>query len=349
MVARACSQPAAGARGRRPERPVRPARAGGADPDHAPPPRRGLLHRLVSAAGRRRRGARARRPPHADDLAPVDRRSGRRRTAASPSSPPWLSEEELAVYVGAFERTGFTGGLNWYRNIDRNWELTEPFADRHVKQSAFFLTGELDPVRNFMPAEAMQGWVDRSARRDRRPGRRTLGAAAGARTSSTRRCSSSSRASSSRANGILAALCFDTLGANVLVGSMRGELDMNVVRVSRCLGLGGSRRCLVAALAVGALLLAASPGAFASTFERRPVLFVHGVRERGLELRLAGDALRKQRLPARLGRRARLRLDGGRGGEPDAKSKNRSKKRSPRSSSARGKSQVDVVGHSEGT
>jgi len=34
--------------------------------------------------------------------------------------PPWLAEEELAVYVEAFERTGFTGGLNWYRNIDRN-------------------------------------------------------------------------------------------------------------------------------------------------------------------------------------------------------------------------------------
>jgi len=74
--------------------------------------------------------------------------------------PAWLSEEELAVYVSAFERTGFTGGLNWYRNIDRNWELTESVADRHVTQPAFFLTGELDPVRQFMPAAAMQGWVD---------------------------------------------------------------------------------------------------------------------------------------------------------------------------------------------
>ena len=77
-----------------------------------------------------------------------------------PKPPGWLSEDELAVYVRAFERTGFTGGLNWYRNIDRNWELTEPVADRHVVQPAFFLTGELDPVRQFMPAAAMQGWVD---------------------------------------------------------------------------------------------------------------------------------------------------------------------------------------------
>lgn len=74
--------------------------------------------------------------------------------------PPWLSEEELDVYVRAFERTGFTGGLNWYRNIDRNWELTAPVAERRVTAPALFLTGELDPVRRFMPAEAMAGWVE---------------------------------------------------------------------------------------------------------------------------------------------------------------------------------------------
>ncbi len=73
--------------------------------------------------------------------------------------PAWLSEDELDVYVEAFERTGFTGGLNWYRNIDRNWELTATVADRRVEQPALFLTGELDPVRRFMPAEAMRGWV----------------------------------------------------------------------------------------------------------------------------------------------------------------------------------------------
>jgi pimeloyl-ACP methyl ester carboxylesterase len=79
---------------------------------------------------------------------------------SEPKIATWLSQDELAVYVRAFERTGFTGGLNWYRNIDRNWELTEPFADRHVEQPALFLTGELDPVRRFMPAAAMDGWVD---------------------------------------------------------------------------------------------------------------------------------------------------------------------------------------------
>jgi pimeloyl-ACP methyl ester carboxylesterase len=73
--------------------------------------------------------------------------------------PAWMSERELAVYIEAFERTGFTGGLNWYRNMDRNWELTASVAERRVEQPAMFMTGELDPVRRFMPAEAMHGWV----------------------------------------------------------------------------------------------------------------------------------------------------------------------------------------------
>jgi pimeloyl-ACP methyl ester carboxylesterase len=73
--------------------------------------------------------------------------------------PDWLGEDELAVYVEAFERTGFRGGLSYYRNIDRNWERTAHVADRRIEQPALFLTGERDPVRRFMPAEAMQGWV----------------------------------------------------------------------------------------------------------------------------------------------------------------------------------------------
>jgi pimeloyl-ACP methyl ester carboxylesterase len=77
----------------------------------------------------------------------------------APERPPWLSEQELEVYVAAFQRTGFTGGLNWYRNIDRNWELTADVAERRVEMPAMFLTGERDPVRTFMPAEAMRDWV----------------------------------------------------------------------------------------------------------------------------------------------------------------------------------------------
>jgi pimeloyl-ACP methyl ester carboxylesterase len=88
----------------------------------------------------------------------------------TPQLPDWLEEGELAVYVEAFERTGFTGGLNWYRNIDRNWQELEPYAERHVTQPAMFLTGERDPVRRFSPAEAMDGWVDDLRRHDVVPG-----------------------------------------------------------------------------------------------------------------------------------------------------------------------------------
>jgi len=81
------------------------------------------------------------------------------RTDDHPPLPPWLSEADLAVYVEAFERTGFTGGLNYYRNIDRNWELTAPLDDVRVEAPALFLTGSEDVVRRIMPASGMDGWV----------------------------------------------------------------------------------------------------------------------------------------------------------------------------------------------
>jgi hypothetical protein len=60
--------------------------------------------------------------------------------------PPWLSEEELAVFVAQVRRTGFRGGLNWYRNIDRNWELLAPRAGATIRQPANFIAGSRDPV-----------------------------------------------------------------------------------------------------------------------------------------------------------------------------------------------------------
>jgi len=80
-------------------------------------------------------------------------------TSEDPPRPAFMSQEEFAVYVEAFERTGFAGGLAYYRNIDRNWELTAPLQGRRIEPPALFLTGERDPVRRFMPAEAMDGWV----------------------------------------------------------------------------------------------------------------------------------------------------------------------------------------------
>jgi pimeloyl-ACP methyl ester carboxylesterase len=60
--------------------------------------------------------------------------------------PGWLTAEDLEVYVGEFERTGFRGGLNWYRNFDRNWELLAPFADLKIRVPALFVGGLRDAV-----------------------------------------------------------------------------------------------------------------------------------------------------------------------------------------------------------
>ena len=58
----------------------------------------------------------------------------------------WLSADDLAVYVAAYRQTGFRGGLNWYRNIDRNWELLAPFADVKVTVPALYVAGDHDMV-----------------------------------------------------------------------------------------------------------------------------------------------------------------------------------------------------------
>jgi pimeloyl-ACP methyl ester carboxylesterase len=80
-------------------------------------------------------------------------------TTEDPPTPAFMTDAELQVYVDAYTRTGFGGALNMYRNLDRNWEQTAAFDDRRIEQPALFLTGERDPVRTFMPAAAMDGWV----------------------------------------------------------------------------------------------------------------------------------------------------------------------------------------------
>jgi len=66
--------------------------------------------------------------------------------------PDWLTEDDIDTAVDAFSRTGFTGGLNWYRNIDRNWELTAAWQDVPITPPALYLSGEQDLVRRFTDA-----------------------------------------------------------------------------------------------------------------------------------------------------------------------------------------------------
>jgi pimeloyl-ACP methyl ester carboxylesterase len=60
--------------------------------------------------------------------------------------PAWITEADLDHMGAEFRRSGFRGGLNWYRNIDRNWELTAPWAGAAVQQPALFIAGSADPV-----------------------------------------------------------------------------------------------------------------------------------------------------------------------------------------------------------
>jgi pimeloyl-ACP methyl ester carboxylesterase len=67
--------------------------------------------------------------------------------------PDWISQDELDHYVSEFSRTGFTGGLNWYRNFDRNWETTPELAGAKISVPCLFIGGTADPVLSFTRAD----------------------------------------------------------------------------------------------------------------------------------------------------------------------------------------------------
>ena len=54
-------------------------------------------------------------------------------------------QAELAVFVSAFRTSGFTGSINWYRNLDRNWHLLAD-ADPIINQPALMIYGDRDVI-----------------------------------------------------------------------------------------------------------------------------------------------------------------------------------------------------------
>ncbi len=56
----------------------------------------------------------------------------------------WLSELELEYFVSEYSRSGFTGGLNWYRSMDMKWEQRRPFEGVESEVPAYFLGSEHD-------------------------------------------------------------------------------------------------------------------------------------------------------------------------------------------------------------
>jgi len=63
--------------------------------------------------------------------------------------PAWITDADIDFYAGEFSRSGFRGGLNWYRNIDRNWELLAAYASAQVTVPALYVVGDRDLVYKF--------------------------------------------------------------------------------------------------------------------------------------------------------------------------------------------------------
>ena len=101
---------------------------------------------LYSGSGdARREGAKA-----SDPIGMLPRSGGFLTRMINPAAlPQWITEADVDFYAKEFARTGFRGGLNWYRNIDRNWELLAPFAGGQVTVPALYVVGDRDLVLYF--------------------------------------------------------------------------------------------------------------------------------------------------------------------------------------------------------
>ncbi|MEV2226794.1 alpha/beta hydrolase [Nocardia vinacea] len=74
--------------------------------------------------------------------------------------PDWFTQDDLDYYSAEFTRTGFSGGLNWYRNMDRNWTLTADFADKPITPPALFIAGASDPILTLTAPSSMADRVE---------------------------------------------------------------------------------------------------------------------------------------------------------------------------------------------
>jgi pimeloyl-ACP methyl ester carboxylesterase len=111
-------------------------------------PRATIRRLLFSGSGDAPR--RAERAVGAGDVGMVERARGLLSRTVDPATlPAWLTEADVDFYTGEFARTGFRGGLNWYRNIDRNWELLAGWTGAKVTVPALYVAGDRDLVLAF--------------------------------------------------------------------------------------------------------------------------------------------------------------------------------------------------------
>jgi pimeloyl-ACP methyl ester carboxylesterase len=90
------------------------------------------------------------------DIGMVPRNGGFLTGSDAPATlPAWITEADVDFYAGELKRSGFRGGLNWYRNIDRNWELLAPWAGAGVTVPALYVAGDRDLVLGFKGMERL--------------------------------------------------------------------------------------------------------------------------------------------------------------------------------------------------
>jgi len=107
-------------------------------------PRATLRNMLFGASGDGVAAARA-AGGTTPNLAMVPKGSGFLRGPGAPASlPSWISERDIDHHGEEFKRTGFHGALNYYRNLDRNWEITGALAGLQVTIPALYMAGDRD-------------------------------------------------------------------------------------------------------------------------------------------------------------------------------------------------------------
>ncbi|KAF3338558.1 bifunctional epoxide hydrolase 2-like protein [Carex littledalei] len=79
--------------------------------------------------------------------------------------PSWLSEEEIEYFASKFQKSGFTGGINYYRCLDLNWELTAPWTNTKVEVPTKYIVGDRDityhypGIQDFIHKGGLKGYV----------------------------------------------------------------------------------------------------------------------------------------------------------------------------------------------
>ncbi|WP_339924777.1 alpha/beta hydrolase [uncultured Cyclobacterium sp.] len=68
--------------------------------------------------------------------------------AEKPLGEPLMSKSELAVFISSFEKSGFSGSINWYRNLDRNWHFLKN-VDPIIQQDTLMIYGNRDVIPKF--------------------------------------------------------------------------------------------------------------------------------------------------------------------------------------------------------